>query len=76
MKGGVFAMNEGTENAYQDFFKDYHDVVSINDVSQMINVCKVKAYNLVKTGQIPGVKIGHVYRIPKKSIYDFFNTEK
>lgn len=56
---------------YTFFFTDYPDVVSVEDLSHMLNICKVKAYDLVKTGQVRGVKIGHVYRIPKKSVYQY-----
>ena len=66
-------MDEMMERAYHNFFTEYPDVVSVEDLSHMLNICKVKAYDLVKSGQVHGVKIGHVYRIPKKSIYQYLD---
>ena len=68
-------MDEQMERAYRNFFTEYPDVVSVEDLSHMLNICKVKAYGLVKSGQIRGVKIGHVYRIPKKSIYQYLEVK-
>lgn len=67
-------MSEEMEKSYKNFFPDYPDVLSIDDMSQMLRICKVKAYKLVKSGQIHAVRIGHVYRIPKKSIYQYLET--
>ena len=67
-------MTEQMEISYRNFFKDYPDVVSVEDLSHMLNICKVKAYGLVKDGQIHGVKIGHVYRIPKKAIFQYLES--
>lgn len=67
-------MNEQLEMSYNSFFTDYPDVVSVEDLSHMLNICKVKAYDLVKSGQVHGVKIGHVYRIPKKAIYQYLEA--
>ena len=66
-------MEERKESVRPVFFTDYPDVVSVEDLSHMLNICKVKAYDLVKTGQVRGVKIGHVYRIPKKSVYQYLD---
>ena len=67
-------MDERMEMAYRSFFTEYPDVVSVEDLSHMLNICKMKAYDLVKTGKVRGVRIGHVYRIPKKSIYQYLET--
>lgn len=64
-------MENQMEISYSNFFKEYPDVVSVDDLSHMLSICKVKAYELVRSGQIRSVKIGHVYRIPKKSIYQY-----
>ena len=62
-------MNEAAEKAYSTFFTQYPDVVSVEDLSHMLGICKVNAYSLVKNGTIRGVKIGRVWRIPKRSVY-------
>lgn len=67
-------MTEQMEVSYRNFFKDYPDVVSVDDLSRMLCICKVKAYDLVKSGKVHGVRIGHVYRIPKKAIFQYLET--
>ena len=67
-------MREMTERVNHSFFSEYPDVVSVEDLSHMLNLCKCKAYDLVRSGQVHGVKIGHVYRIPKKSIYQYLDA--
>ncbi len=62
-------MNESAEKAYSTFFTQYPDVISVEDLSRMLGICKVNAYTLVKNGTIHGVKIGRVWRIPKRSVY-------
>ena len=64
-------MTEQQEQSYLSFFTEYPDVVSVEDLSHMLNICKVKAYELVKSGKVHGVKIGHVYRIPKRAIFQY-----
>lgn len=39
-------MEKQMEISYSNFFKEYPDVVSVDDLSHMLNICKVKAYEL------------------------------
>ncbi|MCR5777460.1 MAG: helix-turn-helix domain-containing protein [Lachnospiraceae bacterium] len=59
------------ERAYRNFFIEYPDVVSVNDLSHMLKICKVNAYSLVRNGDIQSVKIGNLYRIPKRAILKY-----
>lgn len=68
-------MLEQNVEGYRSFYPDYPDVVSVEDMSHMLNICKVNAYELVKTGQVHGVKIGRIYRIPKKAIYQYLEKQ-
>ena len=62
-------MDEQSERSYRNFFKEYPDVVSVEDLSHMLGICKVNAYRLVKDGTIKSLKIGALCRIPKRAIF-------
>ena len=67
-------MNEHADHSYRDFFAEYPDVVSVDDVSRMLNICKHKVYALLRSGQMHSVRIGHVYRIPKKAVFRYMDA--
>ena len=69
-----FKLDEQMERSYRNFFVSYPDIVSVDDLSQMLGICKVKAYKLVKEGVIKSVKIGNIYRIPKKAILQYVES--
>lgn len=52
-------------------FENYSDVVSINDVCQMLHISKRTAYTLIQTGQLPAKRIGRIYRIRKSDVSQF-----
>lgn len=64
------------KDAYALVFKEYPDVVSISQLSQMLCISEKTAYRLLKDNQIEHFKIGRTYRIPKLNvlIYMSFDT--
>ena len=52
-------------------FENYPDVISINDVCQMLHLSKRTVYSLIHTGQLPAKKIGRIYRIRKADVTHF-----
>ena len=63
------------DNKYSnDLFKEYNDVVDIDDLQKMLKIGRSSAYEIVKTGRIKTVKIGKRYIIPKQSVIEFLNT--
>lgn len=52
-------------------FSNYDDIVSIDDLMEILNIGRNKAYELLKTGQIGSFKIGKAYRIPTTCIKDY-----
>jgi excisionase family DNA binding protein len=67
-------MDEYAERSYRNFFTDYPDVVSVEDLSHMLGICKVNAYRLIKDGSIKSLKIGGLYRIPKRAIFMYVES--
>jgi excisionase family DNA binding protein len=52
-------------------FSDYDDVVSIDDLMEILDIGRNKAYELLKNGEIQSFKIGKVYKIPKLCIQEY-----
>lgn len=59
-----------TEHAYEMFYK-YYDIVSVEDVMEMLHLGRVTVYNLLKSGRIHTLRVGKKYVISKKSVIDF-----
>ena len=52
-------------------FTDYNDVVTVEEVMEMLHLGRVTVYNLLKTDKIHTLRVGKKYVIPKKSVIDF-----
>lgn len=51
--------------------KNYKDILSVEDLCEILSIGKNTAYRLLKSGEIKAIRIGKVYKIPKKSITDY-----
>lgn len=58
-----------------EIFKDYPDVVSVEQLMEMLQIGQVLAYKLVKSGAIKSRKVGREYKIPKVNIVAYLNKE-
>ena len=56
-------------------FENYKDVLNIKELSQMLNIGKNKAYELINSGEIKSFKIGKVHKIPKIWIIDYIQIQ-
>ena len=52
-------------------FDDYPDVVSVEEIQQMLRIGKNAVYTLLKDGVIKSVKVGKRYIVPKKHVVEF-----
>lgn len=52
-------------------FNEYPDVVEINGLQEILHIGRSKAYELLRNGTIKHIKIGRIYKIPKKCIVDY-----
>lgn len=53
---------------YQIMFTTYPDVVTINQLKDMLGIGITLAYRLVKQNTIKAMKIGREYKIPKANV--------
>ncbi|HDR8505480.1 TPA: helix-turn-helix domain-containing protein [Bacillus cereus] len=49
-------------------FENYDDVVHVEDLMEMLDIGRNKAYELLQSGKVKSFKIGKSYRIPKVCI--------
>lgn len=52
-------------------FNSYPDVLSAKQLCEILDIGKNTAYRLLQSGEIKSIKIGKVYKIPKKSLKDY-----
>ena len=62
------------ENNNKDIFKNYPDVVTVEDLQNMLHIGRNTAYGILKDGAIKTIKIGKKYIIPKQSVIEFINV--
>ena len=68
------------KEAYNTMFTSYPDILSIDDLRVMLGKKNKKlgittAYKLLKNNQIPALKIGRQYKIPKINIIDYVTIQ-
>ena len=49
-------------------FNKYNDILTVEDLCEVLNIGKNTAYRLLKNGVIKSIKIGRIYKIPKKNV--------
>ncbi len=56
-------------------FENYPDIVSVEQLMEMLQIGQVLAYKLVKSGEIKARKVGREYKIPKVNVIEYLNRE-
>ena len=54
-------------------FETYEDMVTIDDVCQMLNIGKNNAYRLLKEGKLHAFKIGRIWKVSRQSVIEYVN---
>ena len=52
-------------------FNSYPDVLSVKQLCEILDIGKNTAYRLLQSGEIKSIKIGKVYKIPKKCLKEY-----
>ena len=67
-------MTLSTKDAYGLLFQGFPDVLTVPQLSRMLNINEKTAYQLVREKQINHFKVGRTYRIPKMAVLNYLNT--
>ncbi len=65
---------KNTDNS-QSMFADYPDVVSVENLMEMLQIGKVLAYKLIDAKKVKAIKIGREYKITKESVIKLINGD-
>ena len=60
--------------AYRIMFRDYPDVVNVNQMSKMMGISDKTAYALLRDNKIEHFKVGRTYKIPKIHILSYLRV--
>ena len=52
-------------------FDAYEDVMTVYDVAEALKVEKNRVYNMLENGEIEGIRLGHIWRIPKQNLINY-----
>lgn len=52
-------------------FSEYKDIVTIEELQEMLRIGRSKAYQLLRSGQIKAMHDGRVWLIPKNSVIEY-----
>ena len=57
-------------------FNDYSDIVTIDELCEMLRIGKNKAYELLRNGDIKAFRCGRLWIIPKQAVEEFILLRK
>lgn len=60
-------------DTYASIFKEYPDVVTVEQMSEMLGISTKTAYRMLKNNTIEHLKVGRIYKIPKYHILAYLN---
>lgn len=52
-------------------FSEYRDIVTIEELQEMLRIGRSTAYKLLRSGQIKALHNGRIWLIPKKSVIEY-----
>ena len=53
---------------YRAMFRDYPDALTPEEVREMLGIGSRLTYRLLRSGQIPSVRMGRLYRVPQVAV--------
>ena len=60
----------------QNIISNYPDVLSVDELQQILRIGRSAAYTLLRENTIKTLKVGNRYIIPKQSVIDFLNINQ
>lgn len=72
--GGFLQPVISVRDAYRTMFRQYPDVVSVEQMSEMLGVSSKTGYRLLRENSIAHFRVGRSYRIPKLHILSYLQV--
>jgi len=57
-------------------FDSYNDILSVEDVKEILGIGRNKVYELIETKQLYAIRPGQAYRISKLSLIEYVTGRK
>lgn len=71
MKGSDQMTREEIKGLYEVMFNAYPDIVNVHMLEKMLSISRHTAYQLIQSGEVPAIKLGNTYRIPKINVISY-----
>lgn len=55
-------------------YDDFPDIMSVDEVKNVLRIGRNKAYELIRIGAIDSIRIGRSIRVPKVAVMDFIRS--
>lgn len=50
-----------------------NDIITVEELMELLNIGKNTAYSLLESGEVKAFRIGRIWKIPRKSVYEYVN---
>ena len=54
--------------------EQYEDVLTIEDLKEILNIGRGSVYDLLNRGVIPALRIGRNWKIPKSAVIEYLDS--
>ncbi len=68
--------NVNQHEAYKTVFREYPDILDVEQMSKLLSVSKKTAYRLLREGTVDCLKVGREYKIPKVNIIKYLRIAR
>ena len=58
----------------KEMFTEYNEILSIEDVMEILHIGKNSVYSLLKSNEIRNIRVGKRYIVPKQSVINFITA--
>ena len=59
------------EDVYNNGFKKFPDVLSVNQLCEVLHLSKPSVYKLLESGELKSLRVGAKYKIPKVYVMEY-----
>lgn len=59
------------EDVYNNVFKKFPDVLSVNQLCEVLHLSKPSVYKLLESGELKSLRVGAKYKIPKVYVMEY-----
>lgn len=56
-------------------FNDYNDLVTVEELCEMLFIGKNTAYKLLASGELKCFRINRIWKIPRQSVSEYIKTQ-